>query len=83
MAWPKLRFSPRTWAFTFSYAAAGTDALLWIHAIRPPAAAGYGVMVIALITALIAGIAVRTVVAAARGQLPPPPPPPELGGCRS
>ena len=76
----KLRFSPGAWAFTFSYAAAATDALLWINATRPAGATAYGAVVIALITALISAIAARTVVAVGRGQfLPRPSPPAGLG----
>jgi len=65
----RLRFSLGFWAFTFPYAAGATDALLWLTATRPFGATAYAVVVIILITALIAGIAVRTVVAAVRGQL--------------
>jgi len=65
----RLRFSLGFWSFTFPYAAGATDALLWMSATKPKGAAAYAVVVIALITALIAGIAARTVVAAARGQL--------------
>lgn len=72
----RLRFSPGFWSFTFSYAAGATDALAWIRAAKPPGAGAYGAVVIALITAWIAAIAARTVVAAARGQLLPPPLPP-------
>jgi tellurite resistance protein len=79
----RLRFSPGFWSFTFSYAAGATDALLWIHATRPPGATAYAIVVITLITALIAGIAARTVVAAARGQLLPPPPAPPGPGTPS
>ena len=72
----RLRFSPGFWSFTFSYAAGATDALGWIHATSPPGATAYAIVVITLITALVAGIAARTVVAATRGQLLPPPPAP-------
>jgi tellurite resistance protein len=71
----RLRFSPGFWSFTFSYAAGATDALLWITASKPAGARAYAAVVIALITALIAAIAGRTVVAAVRGQLLSPPPP--------
>ena len=67
----RLRFTPGFWAFTFSYAAAGTDALLWISRERPPGATLYSALVVLLITAFIAAIAARTVMAAARGQLLP------------
>ena len=67
----RLRFTPGFWAFTFSYAAAGTDALLWISRERPPGATLCSALIILLITAFIAAIAARTVMAAARGQLLP------------
>jgi tellurite resistance protein len=67
----RLRFSPVFWAFTFSYAAAATDALAWIAAARPRGATGYAIAVIALITIFVAAIAARTAVALARGQFLP------------
>ncbi len=67
----RLRFSPGFWAFTFPYAAAATDALLWITLARPPGATGYAVAVITLITVFIAAIGARTLMAAVRGQLIP------------
>jgi tellurite resistance protein len=79
----RLRFSPGFWSFTFSYAAGATDALGWITATKPPGATSYAAVVIALITAWIAVIAARTVVAAARGQLLPQPPPPADVGLSS
>ena len=66
----RLRFSLGFWAFTFPYAAGATDALMWLTATRPGGASAYAVVVIVLITMFIAGIAVRTVVAAFRRQLP-------------
>ncbi len=75
----RLRFSPGLWALTFSYAAAATDALLWITAARPAGARAYAAVVIALITALIGVIAARTVLAVTRGQLLPPAPSPPPG----
>lgn len=75
----RLRFSPGFWSFTFAYAAGATDALLWITATKPAGARVYAAVVIALITALIAAIAARTVIAAVRGQFLPQPPPPAAG----
>jgi tellurite resistance protein len=69
-----LRFSPAFWAFTFSWAAAATDALEWIGLRRPPGAAAYATVVLAAITAFIGYVAVRTVLLIARGQLLPPRP---------
>jgi tellurite resistance protein len=64
----KLRFSPGFWAFTFSYAIAITCALEWITRTNPPGATGYAIAAITAITIFIAAIAVRTVIALARGQ---------------
>jgi tellurite resistance protein len=66
----RLSFTPGFWSFAFAYAAAATDALGWL-AISRPAATGYGIAVIALLSALVAWIAFRTVVLAVRGQLFP------------
>jgi tellurite resistance protein len=65
----KLKFTPGFWAFTFPAAAAATDALGWITLKKPPGGTAYAVVVVALVTALIAAIATRTVIAATRGQL--------------
>jgi tellurite resistance protein len=67
-----LRFSPGFWAFTFSWAAAATDALEWIALRKPPGATGYAAVILAVITAFICYIAIRTVMLIARGQLLPP-----------
>lgn len=64
-----LSFSPGFWAFTFSYAAAATDGLKWLSLRRPAATAGYAVVIVAVITALIGVIAVRTMILLLRGQL--------------
>lgn len=58
-----------TWTFTFSYAAAATDAILWIAAESPPGAAAWTAAVTALISLFIAAIAARTVIALGRRQL--------------
>jgi tellurite resistance protein len=67
----RLSFTPGFWSFTFSYAAAGADALVWLAITKPPAATGYAIAVIALLTAFVSWIAFRTVVLAVRGQLLP------------
>ena len=64
----KLRFTPGFWAFTFSYAIAITCALEWITRTNPPGATGYAIAAIAAITLFIGAIAVRTLIAIARGQ---------------
>jgi tellurite resistance protein len=68
----RLRFSVATWTFTFSYAAAATDAILWIAAKSPPGAAAWTAAVTALISLFIAAIAALTVIALGRRQLLPP-----------
>jgi len=67
----RLRFSPGFWAFTFSYAAAATDALLWITIARPPGATGYAIAVVTLITVFVGAIGVRSILAVVRGELMP------------
>jgi hypothetical protein len=48
---------------------------VWLAITKPPAATGYAIAVIALLTAFVAWIAYRTVVLAVRGQLLPAWPP--------
>jgi tellurite resistance protein len=81
-AYLRLRFTPGFWAFTFSFAAAATDALLWIRRAGPPGAAGYAIAILAAITVLLAAITARTIVALARGQFLPSraPAPPRPAG---
>jgi tellurite resistance protein len=71
----RLKFSPGFWAFTFSYAAAATDALLWVTVKNPPGAAIYAACVVAAITILISTISVRTVGLLLQGRLFPVAPP--------
>jgi tellurite resistance protein len=71
----RLSFTPGSWAFTFAYAAAAADALVWLAITRPPAATGYAIAVIALLTAFVSWIAFRTVALAVCGQLLPASPP--------
>lgn len=70
-AFRRLRFGLGFWAFTFSWAAVGTAALRWIEVGRPPAAAVLAYLVLAAVTALVGGVAVRSVVALARNELLP------------
>jgi tellurite resistance protein len=72
----KLHFMPSFWAFTFSYAAAATDALIWIRVTHPAGGAGYAVVILTAISVLIVAIGARTVLALARGQFFPGPPSP-------
>ncbi|HUB41466.1 MAG TPA: hypothetical protein VMA72_21700 [Streptosporangiaceae bacterium] len=67
-AYARLSFSPGFWAFTFSYAAVASDALLWLKSAKPPGATAYVIVVVTLITVLIVAIAVRSIVGLSRGQ---------------
>jgi tellurite resistance protein len=67
----KISFTPGFWSFSFSYAAAVSDALVWLAITKPPAATGYAIAAIALLTAFVAWIAYRTVLLAVRRQLFP------------
>ena len=69
----RLSFSPGFWAFTFSYSAVATDALVWIGIKKPPLGTGAAIAVITLLTGFIAWIAARTVILAVRGRLFPRP----------
>jgi tellurite resistance protein len=71
----RLSFTPGSWSFSFAYAAAAADALVWLAITKPPAATGYAIAVVALLTAFVLWIAFRTVVLAVRGQLFPAWPP--------
>ena len=66
---PRISFAPGFWSFSFAYAAAVSDALVWLAITKPPAAGGYAIAVIALLTAFVSWIAFRTVLLAVRGQL--------------
>ena len=57
-----------TWSFTFSYAIVAEFALEWIRLIEPADATAWSSALVALITILVGGIAVRTITALARGQ---------------
>jgi tellurite resistance protein len=76
----RLSFTPGFWSFTFSYAAAAADALVWLAITKPAAATGYAIAVIALLTAFVSWIAFRTVVLAVRGTLFPAWPPVHQAG---
>jgi tellurite resistance protein len=78
-----LRFSPGFWAFTFSYAAAVSDALIWIRVSAVPGGAALTVILLVLITGFIGVIAIRTVRLAQRGQLLPTPPAPPAAAAAS
>jgi tellurite resistance protein len=71
----RLSFTPGFWSFAFAYAAAVSDAFAWLAIKKPPAATGYAIAVITLLTAFVAWIAFRTMLLTVRGQLFPPGPP--------
>ena len=71
----RLSFTPGAWTFVFSYTAAAAYALEWLAIKKPPAATGYAIAAVAVLTAFVAWIAFRTVVLAVRGQLFPAWPP--------
>jgi tellurite resistance protein len=81
-AYLRLRFSPAFWAFSFAYAAVASVTLVWINVGRPTGHRALSWLVIGAITLLVGGIALRTLVAVARGHyLPPrPTPPPTVTG---
>ncbi|MHA6758192.1 SLAC1 family transporter [Streptacidiphilus sp. PAMC 29251] len=65
----RLKFTPSTWAFTFSWAAVASATLHWIDAGHPAGHLVYTWLVLAAATALVGGIAVRTLIALGRRQL--------------
>jgi tellurite resistance protein len=74
-AYLRLPFMPGTWAFTFSWTAVATTAVHWLNDTAPGGYRIYEYVVLAAITALVGGIAVRTLVAIGRRQLLPKPVP--------
>ncbi|WP_197938840.1 hypothetical protein [Phytohabitans flavus] len=72
----RLAFAPSLWALTFPWAAVATTALRWITGYEPPGHRVYTYLVLAAVSALIGGIAVWSIVAAARGRFLPPAAPP-------
>jgi tellurite resistance protein len=62
----RLPVTPGSWAFTFAYAAAAADALVWLAITKPPGAVGYATAVITLLTSFVSWIAFRTAVLAVR-----------------
>jgi tellurite resistance protein len=72
----RLKFALSTWAFAFSWTAVASAALLWIAADHPAGGHAYGYLVLTAATLLVGAVAVRTVIAIARGTLLPAAPPP-------
>jgi tellurite resistance protein len=70
----RLRFTPGFWAFTFSWSAVALLALHWLALAHPADQRALAWLVCSAVTVLVAGIAVRTVVALARRDLVTPVP---------
>jgi tellurite resistance protein len=73
----KLSFTPGFWAFTFPPANMALFGMRWLELEHPAGGRAYAWMLVAAITILVGAIAVRTIVAAARGQLLPAPASPQ------
>jgi tellurite resistance protein len=72
-AYLRLPFMPSTWAFAFSWAAVAGAGIHWLQISRPRGQLAYEYLILAAITVLIGGIAIRTVLAVVRRQLLPHP----------
>jgi tellurite resistance protein len=72
-AYLRLPFMPSFWAFTFSWAAVTFAGLFWLGVTRPTGWRVESYVALALTSAFIGAIAVRTAVALRRGQLLPSP----------
>ncbi|MFK3978906.1 hypothetical protein ACI2K4_00870 [Micromonospora sp. NPDC050397] len=75
-AYLRLRFAPSFWAFTFSWSAVATVTVHWINENEVPGARVYTYVVLAAISVLIGAIAIRSLVATARGRFLPSAAPP-------
>jgi hypothetical protein len=73
--WRRLRFAPGFWAFTFSWCAVVILALHWIELEHPAGQRPLAWLAGGDVTALVGGIALRTLLAAGRGELVPRPAP--------
>ena len=72
-AYLRLSFMPSYWAFTFAWAAVAFAGLFWLGVTHPSGWRAESYVALALISAFIGAIAVRTAVALQRGQLLPIP----------
>lgn len=79
-AYRRLFFMPSFWAFTFSWAAVAFAALFWLGVTHPEGWRAESYVALAIISAFIGAIALRTSVALQRGNLLPTPPQPASGG---
>jgi tellurite resistance protein len=68
-----LPFAPSYWSFTFPYAAVAVDAMRWIQVEHPAGQTLLGCAVLAAITVLIGGIALRSLLALRQGRFLPAP----------
>lgn len=75
----RLPFMPSTWGFTFSWAAVATATLHWLQQLHGTDSAALQYAVTAAVSALVGGIAVRTLVALFRHELLPAPVAPPAG----
>jgi tellurite resistance protein len=75
-AYRRLSFMPSFWAFTFSWAAVTFAGLFWLGVTHPTGWRAESYVALAIISAFIVAIAVRTVGALRRGQLLPASPQP-------
>jgi tellurite resistance protein len=78
-AYRRLSFMPSFWAFTFSWAAVSFAGLFWLGVTHLTGWRAESYIVLAMISAFVGAIAVRTVIALRRGQLIPAPPQPANG----
>jgi tellurite resistance protein len=62
---------PSMWSFTFSWAAVAAAAIIWLQSAAPTGYRVWQYVLIAAVTALVGGIAIRTVIAISRDQLLP------------
>jgi tellurite resistance protein len=69
----RLSFTPAFWSFTFPMAAIGLDGVVWLQTTRPTGYVAYTAIVVALITAGVVSIAIRSGVAIKRHQFFPAP----------
>jgi tellurite resistance protein len=72
-AYRRLSFMPSFWAFTFSWAAVTFAGLFWLGVTHPTGWRPESYVALAIISAFIGVIAVRTVIALLRGRLLPTP----------
>jgi tellurite resistance protein len=72
-AYLRLSFTPGFWAFTFSWSAVAAAGMFWLGVAHPTGWRAESYVALALISAFIGAIAVRTVVALRRRQFLPSP----------